>query len=171
MIGKKGEKHDEMGEFYVQTWNWEKNQECWVGVLPHIHLFLHIVFNNLFILSFWSLDWGLTWDDISFQRRNYPIPKSVRQKGLNWAFHFIYGMISCWLCFFGLLPHLSVVEDASTQSMWCTLLSGWARLAFSPSQWDPSSKHTNTLYAWHKTQWHMSDNHKEGKECRHRTPL
>ena len=105
MSGKNGEKHDKMGEFYVQTWNWEKNQECWVGVLPHIHLFLHIVFNNLFILSFWSLDWGLTWDDISFQKRNYPIQKSVRQKGLKWAFRFIYGMISCVVVFFGGFSH------------------------------------------------------------------
>ena len=29
----------------------------------------------------------------------------------------------------------------------------------------PSSKHTNTLYAWHITQYDMSDKHKEGNEC------
>ena len=105
---------------------------------------------HLVVLISW-LRSNMGWHLFSEEKLSDPKECQTKRTELGFSFHLWDDFML--VVFFGLLPHhLSVVEDASTQSMWCTLLSGWARLAFSPSQWDPSSKHTNTLYAWHKTQ-------------------
>jgi len=85
--------------------------------------------------------WGLNCTCIKWLSLYMCIPIAILS-----TWYWSYNHTGCIFWDFSLVKILLIACEPQ-----CTLLSGWARQAFSSPQWAPSSKHTNTLYAWHIT--------------------